>query len=240
MSASRSPKGKQQQERRNGWDTKRRHVIKVPGGAVLRGCKKTKRKLMAHLQLRAEAQPASMEWDCDYDSKSDCDSEPEPVTQPTPRRCSARLAALAPAAASGPPLPLDSEDPVMLRQLQDFSDFFANPNFKTVYNQLQRHLPAASEPGPNAPPPAKRSKRTKAEQATAPTQPTKGKGHSKAAQAKPAPQPGRWLDRDYNAALDMQRIGESRWRPLELCYWPEQGALPAKGKEYPGLGYKRL
>ncbi|KAJ9512061.1 hypothetical protein QJQ45_004624 [Haematococcus lacustris] len=32
----------------------------------------------------------------------------------------------------------------------------------------------------------------------------------------------------------MQRIGESRWRPLELCYWPEQGKLPAKGKEYPG------
>ncbi|KAJ9522984.1 hypothetical protein QJQ45_023789 [Haematococcus lacustris] len=58
--------------------------------------------------------------------------------------------------------------------------------------------------------------------------------------AKPAPQPGRWLDRDCNAALNMQRIGESRWRPLELCYWPDQGALPAKGKEYPGLGYKRL
>ncbi|KAJ9518232.1 hypothetical protein QJQ45_010138 [Haematococcus lacustris] len=38
----------------------------------------------------------------------------------------------------------------------------------------------------------------------------------------------------------MQRIGESRWRPLELCWWPEQGKLPAKGKEYPGLGYKRL
>ncbi|KAJ9522526.1 hypothetical protein QJQ45_008362 [Haematococcus lacustris] len=34
--------------------------------------------------------------------------------------------------------------------------------------------------------------------------------------------------------------GESRWRPLELCYWPAKGALPAKGKEYPGLGYKRL
>ncbi|KAJ9514223.1 hypothetical protein QJQ45_012356 [Haematococcus lacustris] len=63
---------------------------------------------------------------------------------------------------------------------------------------------------------------------------------AKAAKAKPAPQPGRWLDRDCNAALNMQRIGESRWRPLELCYWPEQGALPAKGKEYPGLGYKRL
>ncbi|KAJ9534984.1 hypothetical protein QJQ45_029663 [Haematococcus lacustris] len=90
--------------------------------------------------------------------------------------------------------------------------------------------------------PAKRSKRTEAELAAEPTQPTtgKGKGKGKAAKAKPAPQPGRWLDRDCNAALNMQRIGESRWRPLELCYWPDQGALPAKGKEYPGLGYKRL
>ncbi|KAJ9527913.1 hypothetical protein QJQ45_005641 [Haematococcus lacustris] len=83
-------------------------------------------------------------------------------------------------------------------------------------------------------------------EAAEPTQPTKSKGkaqpnkaHGKAAKAKPAPQPGRWLDRDCNAALNMQRIGESKWRPLELCYWPDQGALPAKGKEYPGLGYKR-
>ncbi|KAJ9519471.1 hypothetical protein QJQ45_000561 [Haematococcus lacustris] len=73
--------------------------------------------------------------------------------------------------------------------------------------------PAASEPGPSTPPPAKRSKCTKL---------------------------GRWLDRYYNAALNMQRIGESRWRPLELCYQPDQTALPAKGKEYPGLGHKRL
>ncbi|KAJ9532595.1 hypothetical protein QJQ45_010669 [Haematococcus lacustris] len=92
--------------------------------------------------------------------------------------------------------------------------------------------PAASEPGPSTPPPAKRSKPAAG--------PTKGKAQGKAAKAKPAPQPGRWLDRDCNAALNMQRIGESRWRPLELCYWPDQGALPAKGKEYPGLGYKRL
>ncbi|KAJ9516443.1 hypothetical protein QJQ45_011110 [Haematococcus lacustris] len=97
---------------------------------------------------------------------------------------------------------------------------------------------AASEPGPSTPQPAKRSKRTKAEPEAA--EPTKGKGKGKAAKAKPAPQPGRWLDRDCNAALNMQRIGESKWRPLELCYWPEQGKLPAKGKEYPGLGYKRL
>ncbi|KAJ9513591.1 hypothetical protein QJQ45_006105 [Haematococcus lacustris] len=91
--------------------------------------------------------------------------------------------------------------------------------------------------------PAKRSKRTKAEpEAAEPTQPTKGAGKAqgKAAKAKPAPQPGRWLDRDCNAALNMQRIGESKWRPLELCFWPDQGALPAKGKEYPDLGYKRV
>ncbi|KAJ9508597.1 hypothetical protein QJQ45_012147 [Haematococcus lacustris] len=68
----------------------------------------------------------------------------------------------------------------------------------------------------------------------------KGKGKGKAAKAKPAPQPGRWVDRDCNAALNLQRIWESRWHPLELCYWPDQGALPAKGKEYPGLWYKRL
>ncbi|KAJ9505903.1 hypothetical protein QJQ45_002785 [Haematococcus lacustris] len=75
---------------------------------------------------------------------------------------------------------------------------------------------------------AKRSKRTKAEQeeaeqeeaeAAKPTQPTKGKGKAqgKADKAQPAPQPGRWLDRDCDAALNMQRIGESRWLPLELC-----------------------
>ncbi|KAJ9530709.1 hypothetical protein QJQ45_014876 [Haematococcus lacustris] len=88
---------------------------------------------------------------------------------------------------------------------------------------------------PRKPPQAPRSS-----QEATPTQPSKGKGKGKAAKAKPAPQPGRWLDRDCNAALNMQRIGESRWRPLELCYWPDQGALPAKGKEYPGLGYRRL
>ncbi|KAJ9506327.1 hypothetical protein QJQ45_005218 [Haematococcus lacustris] len=87
---------------------------------------------------------------------------------------------------------------------------------------------------PRKPPQPQRSSQA----ATQPTQPIKGKGKGKAAKAKPAPQPGRWLDRDCNAALNMQRIGESRWRPLELCYWPEQRALPAK--EYPGLGYKRL
>ncbi|KAJ9524814.1 hypothetical protein QJQ45_003054 [Haematococcus lacustris] len=95
--------------------------------------------------------------------------------------------------------------------------------------------PAASEPGPSTPPPAKR---TKAEPAAEPTKGGKGKG--KAAKAKPAPQPGRWVDRDCNAALNMQRIGESKWRPLELCFLTEEPHPTAKGKEYPGLGYKRV
>ncbi|KAJ9534147.1 hypothetical protein QJQ45_002137 [Haematococcus lacustris] len=100
----------------------------------------------------APAQPASMWWGNDSDFESDCDSEPEsqfdsesepepePVTQPTPRRCSARLAALAPAAPTGPPLPLNSEDPVMLRQLMEICKFFVNPICETVYNQLQQQL----------------------------------------------------------------------------------------------------
>ncbi|KAJ9517821.1 hypothetical protein QJQ45_004137 [Haematococcus lacustris] len=68
-----------------------------------------------------------------------------------------------------------------------------------------------AEPGPRTPPPAKRRKHAKAKQAA---ELSKGK----AAEAKPAPQPGRWLDRECDVALNMQRIGESRWRPLELCY----------------------
>ncbi|KAJ9519521.1 hypothetical protein QJQ45_000606 [Haematococcus lacustris] len=51
---------------------------------------------------------------------------------------------------------------------------------------------------------------------------------------------GKWVDRDCNAALNLQRAGESKWRPLELCRWPHRGRLPAQGKEYPALGLKKL
>ncbi|KAJ9531126.1 hypothetical protein QJQ45_000879 [Haematococcus lacustris] len=98
--------------------------------------------------------------------------------------------------------------------------------------------------GPSLPPqPSAASAPRLSRQLSPPSPPRQGKAKGKAAKAKPAPQPVRWLDRDCNVALNMQRIGESRWRPLELCYWPAlrgQGALPATGKEYPGLGYKRL
>ncbi|GFH16802.1 hypothetical protein HaLaN_13299 [Haematococcus lacustris] len=63
-----------------------------------------------------------------------------PASPPTLRPPSARLAARhpPPAAPTGPPMPLDSEDPVMLQQLQVFCMYFANSNFLTPYNQLQR------------------------------------------------------------------------------------------------------
>ncbi|KAJ9516265.1 hypothetical protein QJQ45_001112 [Haematococcus lacustris] len=98
-------------------------------------------------------------------------------------------------------------------------------------SQPHRHNPRAWA---SAPPPAKR---TKTEQAAEPSQPTKGTGKGKPAHGKAASQPGRWVDRDCNAALNMQCIGESKWCPLELCWWLEQLELPYKGREYPGLGY---
>ncbi|KAJ9513332.1 hypothetical protein QJQ45_001361 [Haematococcus lacustris] len=207
----RTPPAKQREERRAEWETQRRQVIKVPGGAVLRGCKKTKRKLLAHFQLRAgihsqlrviaslyvlrifltclvgystpgypnapappavqppraldaaplpqlplrvPAQPASMDMDWEPEPDPDPDPEPEPEPEPEPapapptlRPPSARLAARhpPPAAPTGPPMPLDSEDPVMLQQLKVFCLYFANSNFLTPYNQLQRRLGRARQ-----------------------------------------------------------------------------------------------
>ncbi|KAJ9505425.1 hypothetical protein QJQ45_009478 [Haematococcus lacustris] len=200
--------GKQREERRAEWKTQRRQVIKVPGGAVLRGCKKTRRKLMAHLQLmagvhsqlrvivslfvlrifltclvgyptpgyrsaptppavqpplapdaaplpplppRAPAQPASMAMDWEPEAEPDPEPEPEPEPAPAPptlRPPSARIAARhpPPAAPTGPPMPRDCEDPVMLHQLKVFCLYFANSNFLTPYNQLQRRL---GRPGQN-------------------------------------------------------------------------------------------
>ncbi|KAJ9518863.1 hypothetical protein QJQ45_026139 [Haematococcus lacustris] len=43
-----------------------------------------------------------------------------------------------------------------------------------------------------------------------------------------------------HAALNLQRAGESKWRPLELCRRKHRAAAPAKGKEYPALGFKKL
>ncbi|KAJ9526028.1 hypothetical protein QJQ45_009440 [Haematococcus lacustris] len=54
-----------------------------------------------------------------------------------------------------------------------------------------------------------------------------------------APPWGRWLDRDTNGCLNLQRIGESMQRPLELCSYKGFEALPPVGKEYQQR-YKRV
>ncbi|KAJ9532732.1 hypothetical protein QJQ45_010827 [Haematococcus lacustris] len=158
-----------------------------------------------------------------------CQAQPPDGLQPAaPPPCTQRAAL-----PSHPQARLD--DPSYQEPLANLQEL-GSINLWRDHNTIDAHsMQLAAKSGDCATVQSKRSKRTKAEPAA---EPTKGKG--KAAKAKPAPQPGRWLDRDCNAALNMQRIGESRWRPLELCFWPEQGKLPAKGKEYPGLGYKRL
>ncbi|KAJ9512441.1 hypothetical protein QJQ45_013016 [Haematococcus lacustris] len=51
---------------------------------------------------------------------------------------------------------------------------------------------------------------------------------------------GKWVDRDCNPALNLQRAGEAPWSPPELCWWAHGAAAPAKGKEYRALGFKKL
>ncbi|KAJ9509767.1 hypothetical protein QJQ45_011415 [Haematococcus lacustris] len=51
---------------------------------------------------------------------------------------------------------------------------------------------------------------------------------------------GKWVDRDCNAAVNLQRAGEAKWRPLELCGWKHRAKLPAKDKEYQVLVFKKL
>ncbi|KAJ9531583.1 hypothetical protein QJQ45_014952 [Haematococcus lacustris] len=53
----------------------------------------------------------------------------------------------------------------------------------------------------------------------------------KAAPRPQAPPGGRWLDRDTNGCLNLQRIGESRQRPIELCRWDDLEALPPIGHQ---------
>ncbi|KAJ9527266.1 hypothetical protein QJQ45_025524 [Haematococcus lacustris] len=71
------------------------------------------------------------------------------------------------------------------------------------------------------------------------SKPTRLEGWKPKSQATPG-KLGKWVDRDCNAALNLQRAGESKWHPLELCRWQHRGRLPAQGKEYPALGFKML
>ncbi|KAJ9524175.1 hypothetical protein QJQ45_004961 [Haematococcus lacustris] len=84
------------------------------------------------------------------------------------------------------------------------------PHAQAPPAQAQPPPPAQAQPPPAAPGPAPRPQ---------------------------APPGGRWLDRDTNGCLNLQRIGESRQRPIELCRWDDLEALPPIGKEYQ-QGYK--
>ncbi|KAJ9514348.1 hypothetical protein QJQ45_012278 [Haematococcus lacustris] len=56
----------------------------------------------------------------------------------------------------------------------------------------------------------------------------------------PKPPPwGRWLDRDTNGTLNLQRIGESMQRPIELFSYEGLEALPPVGYEYQ-QGYRQV
>ncbi|KAJ9522122.1 hypothetical protein QJQ45_005155 [Haematococcus lacustris] len=99
-----------------------------------------------------------------------------------------------------------------------------------------QHPPAQDPPAPAQDPPAP----PPAQEPPPPAQ------DQPPAQAPPGPVPrprapswGRWLDRDTNACLNFQRIGESMQRPLELCSYEGLKTLPPIGKEYQ-QGYKRV
>ncbi|KAJ9525345.1 hypothetical protein QJQ45_003252 [Haematococcus lacustris] len=98
------------EERREEWKTRPQQVIMVPSGAVLRDCQKTRRKILADFQLRAEVRsqmrPASM--DIDWDPGPGPEPEPKPEPAPAP--------------------------PTLVRV---FCECYAN--FLTPYNELQRH-----------------------------------------------------------------------------------------------------
>ncbi|GFH30351.1 hypothetical protein HaLaN_29186 [Haematococcus lacustris] len=209
----------------------------------------------------------------------------------------------------------------MLRQLKDFCKFFANPNFKTCYNQLQRRfvrkgerrhpmlMPVFEDPSNQAllaklqelgsinlaerfvklyAKAARAQLGWSGEQAQLFIKMACGYGiNAKSSELKAAtldkghvadlieeankhrrllgmkkqgslqdtlPLPcrmrhavhvcrcqwqwaARWLDRDTNGCLNLQRIGESRQRPIELCQWDDLEVLPPIGTEYQ-QGYK--
>ncbi|KAJ9506826.1 hypothetical protein QJQ45_030406, partial [Haematococcus lacustris] len=51
---------------------------------------------------------------------------------------------------------------------------------------------------------------------------------------------GKWVDRDCDAALNLQRARGAQQRPVELCWWIDRAAAPALGKEYPAVSFKKL
>ncbi|KAJ9530391.1 hypothetical protein QJQ45_000765 [Haematococcus lacustris] len=103
-------------------------------------------------------------------------------------------------------------------QLKDISKFFATPNFKSANNQLQRRLVRKGQlrhPMQVFEDPSKQALLVKLEELGS---------------------INLWGDNNTTGAHSMQLAVSMQQHFAN----PEQTALPAKGKEYPGLGYKRL
>ncbi|KAJ9528860.1 hypothetical protein QJQ45_000102 [Haematococcus lacustris] len=150
-----------------------------------------------------------------------------------------------PALAQGPPAP--AQGPPAPAQDHPAT---AQPPHPPPAQAPPPHAPAQApppspSPGPPCPcpgPPPPPAQGPPPPPAQAPPPPPPAQAQPLPAAPGPAPRPqappgGRWLDRDTNGCLNLQRIGESRQRPIELCRWDDLEALPPIGKEYQ-QGYK--
>ncbi|GFH28008.1 hypothetical protein HaLaN_26417 [Haematococcus lacustris] len=150
-----TPPGKQHEEQRAEWKTQRRQVRTGPHTALYAPALSSKSEGWG-----AQPAPRHRVTVCAQDlpdmlggilhpgvpqcpnTSSRAASPRTGCCTPTPTPHAARLAARhpPPAAPTGPPMPLDCEDPVLLQQLQVFCMYVANFNFLTPYNQVQRRL----------------------------------------------------------------------------------------------------
>ncbi|KAJ9527122.1 hypothetical protein QJQ45_025170, partial [Haematococcus lacustris] len=136
-----------------------------------------------------------------------------------------------PAPAQGPPAPAQAPPP----PAQPPHPPPAQAPPPPAPAQAPPPAPAQDPPAPaQAPPPPPHAQ---APPAQAPPPPPPAQAQPLPAAPGPAlppqaPPGGRWLDRDTNGCLNLQRIGESRQRPIELCRWDDLEALPPIGKEY--------
>ncbi|KAJ9507927.1 hypothetical protein QJQ45_021274, partial [Haematococcus lacustris] len=176
------------------------------------------------------------------------DPDHPPYAHPRiPTRISPRTAA-APAQLP-PPVQLGIWDPQLLAQIRDAMELITKASviehlMRGPHHHGIRLLPAQDPPAPapaQAPPPPPPAQAPPA-QAPPPAPPAQAQPLPAAPGPAPRPQAppwGRWLDRDTNGCLNLQRIGESRQRPIELCQWDDLEALPPVGSEYQQR-YKRV
>ncbi|KAJ9519813.1 hypothetical protein QJQ45_013493 [Haematococcus lacustris] len=215
----------------------RADVIKVPEGAVLRGCKKTRRKLREHLRLRAKIHSQLRFIASLFVLRIFLTCL---VGYPTPGFPSAPQppAVQHPQPPDAPPLPpLSPRAPAQPTPAQPASmECDTEPDSESDCDsepEPQSDSESESEPEPVRQPPQRRCSARLA--ALAPAAPTGPPLPTIAVESRVS-----WTSLPLGTLAEEQRAGESKWRLLELCKWQHRGAAPAKGKEYPALGFKKL